>query len=153
MTLLGIRPEGDWHNSLEGFNWTRAATSFADRWGPILLHRLRDDAPVAPNGGGRLRDALRFQRRTQIGLLTMIFDDRDVPYFPYVIHGTTGGQTIVPVAARSLHWTEGGNSVFAMSVTRGDTPANDFPTRVWSAMRESTQAAFREAIAAEMRLK
>ena len=144
MSLIGVGVEGD-TDAFRAFNWTEIATTFADEWGPKILGALRLEAPVAPSGGGRLRDALRFERRTTIGNLTMLFTD-DVPFFPYVIHGTEGGQLIQPVAARALHWTSGGSDVFAMSVIRGATPKNDFPERVWSMMQDVVQTAFREAI-------
>ncbi len=144
MTLTHITVEGD-AGAFKAFKWTELATTFADEWGPKILGALRADAPVAPTGGGRLRDMLHFERRTSVGTLSMIFSD-DVPYFPYVIHGTVGGQIITPKAARSLHWTSGGSDVFAMSVVRGDTPANDFPTRVWVRMQEEVQNGFREII-------
>ncbi len=146
MSLTDIGMEGD-SESLAKFKWTDLAVKFADEWGPRLLAALRQEAPVSANGtdSGRLRDALRFERHATVGSLTMLFTD-DVPYFPYVIHGTTGGQTINPVAARALHWSSGGSDVFAMSVTRGDTPANDFPSRVWDRMAEEVQNGFRETI-------
>lgn len=142
MTNIGV--EGD-AGALQRFKWTELSVKFADEWGPKILMALRQEAPVAPDGGGRLRDKLHFERRTLIGSITMLFTD-DVPYFPYVIKGTTGGQVITPVAARALHWSSGGSDVFAMSVTRGDTPANDFPTRVWDRMAEEVQNGFRNII-------
>ena len=146
MSMSGIYSEGD-TAAFDRFRWTELATTFADTWGPMILTALRMEAPVSANGpdSGRLRDALHFERHTGIGSLSMIFTD-DVPYFPYVIHGTTGGQTIVPVAARALHWTTGGTDVFAKSVIRGDTPANDFPSRVWDRMADVVMSAFRDTI-------
>lgn len=146
MSLTHIGFEGDDADALRAFQWTKIAVAFADDWGPKILAALRAEAPVAPGAGsGRLRDALHFERRTAVGSLTMLFTD-DVPYFEYVIKGTTGGQIINPIAARALHWTEGGTDVFAAQVTRGDTPANDFPARVWDRMAEEVQAGFREKV-------
>ena len=146
MSMSGIYTEGD-TAAFRSFRWTELATTWADEWGPILLNALRQEAPVSETatGSGRLRDALHFERRTTIGSLTMLFTD-DVPYFPYVIHGTTGGQVITPVATRALHWNTGGTDVFAKSVIRGDTPANDFPSRVWDRMAEEVTSAFRDTI-------
>jgi hypothetical protein len=144
MSLLNVGITGD-GEAFAKFNWTEAATTFADEWGPKILTALRLAAPVAPDGGGRLRDALTFERHTSIGFLSMVFSD-PVPYFPYVIEGTVGGQLIEPVAAQALHWTSGGSDVFASSVVRGDTPKNDFPTKVWSMMQETVQAAFKQVI-------
>ena len=144
MSLLNVGMRGD-RDAFAKFNWTQAATTFADEWGPKILIALRLAAPVAPDGGGRLRDALAFERHTSIGHLTMTWSD-PVPYFPYVIEGTVGGQLIEPVAAQALHWTSGGSDVFASSVIRGDTPKNDFPVKVWSMMQETVQEAFKEAI-------
>lgn len=153
MTMIGATATGD-TAAFRSFNWTEVATTFADEWGPKLLESLRREAPVAPDGGGRLRDRLHFERRTSIGRLSMIFTD-DVPYFPYVIEGTDGGTVIQPVAARALHWTATttvpmlagmGTDIFAAQVIRGSTPKNDFPTRVWASMRDVVQDAFREAV-------
>ncbi len=145
MSLTNIGMDGD-AGSLAAFKWTDLAAKFAGEWGPRILAALREEAPVAQGtDSGRLRDALRFEFHAPIGALTMLFTD-DVPYFPYVIHGTTGGQIIRPVAARALHWSNGGTDVFAMSVTRGDTPANDFPSRVWDRMAEEVQNGFRDTI-------
>jgi hypothetical protein len=146
MSLSGIGFDGeDAQSELAKFKWTEIATSFADEWGPNILANLRAQAPVAPTGGGRLRDALRFERHTSIGHLSMIFSD-DVPYFKYVISGTVGGQIINPVAARALHWTSAGADFFAASVIRGATPKNDFPQRVWDRMAPEVATGFREAI-------
>lgn len=145
MSLTNIGFEDD-SAALRSFKWTKIAVAFADEWGPKILAALRAEAPVAQGASsGRLRDALHFERRTGMGSLTMLFSD-DVPYFDYVIKGTSGGQIITPVAARALHWTVGGSDVFAMSVTRGDTPANDFPSRVWDRMAEEVQAGFRDKV-------
>lgn len=146
MSMTGVGVEGD-SEAFRSFKWTQLAVKFADEWGPKILTALRQEAPVAQEGAGsgRLRDKLHFERKTLIGSLTMLFTD-DVPYFPYVIHGTTGGQIIKPVAARALHWTIGGADVFAKQVTRGDTPANDFPSRVWDRMSEEVSNSFRETI-------
>jgi hypothetical protein len=144
MSLTGIGFEDD-GKAFASFKWTEIATTFSDEWGPNILANLRAEAPVAP-GGGRLRDALSFERRTRVGTLTMIFSDPGVPYFGYVISGTQGGQLIQPIAARALHWQSGGADFFASQVTRGSTPKNDFPTRVWARMQEEVQSAFRDAI-------
>ena len=145
MSLTNIGLEGD-AAALRSFKWTKIAVAFADEWGPKLLAALRAEAPVAAGAdSGRLRDRLHFERRTGVGSLTMLFTD-DVPYFEYVIKGTTGGQVITPVAARALHWNVGGQDFFAASVVRGDTPANDFPSRVWDRMAEEVQAGFREKV-------
>jgi len=142
MTNIGVEDDS---NALAKYKWTEVASRFAKEWGPRLLAALREEAPVAADGGGRLRDRLHFEFHAPIGSMTMLFTD-DVPYFDYVIKGTTGGQVITPVAARALHWSSGGSDVFAMSVTRGDTPANDFPSRVWDRMAEEVQTGFRNLI-------
>ncbi len=143
MTEIGLKDDA---KAFRSFNWTRLAVAFADEWGPRILAALRAEAPVAAGAdSGRLRDRLQFQRRTTVGSMTMLFTD-DVPYFDYVIKGTTGGQIIKPVAARALHWSNAGSDYFAKSVVRGDTPANDFPSRVWDRMAEEVQNGFRDKI-------
>lgn len=151
MTTINVDVSGD-AEAFASFRWTQIATTFADEWGPKILGALRAEAPVAPIGGGRLRNRLSFERHTTVGFLSMLFTD-DVPYFPYVVHGTEGGQLIQPVATRALHWVSNGQDVFATSVIRGATPKNDFPTRVWDSMREMVQQGFRDAVREGMGLE
>lgn len=134
LTFEGGRPFTNW-------SWTKAATEFSDEWGPIILRALKAEAP---HRSGRLEDSLHFMRETSIGSLSMTWGDfyDPIPYFGFVLHGTQGGQTIVPVAARALHWKDSTGDHFAMSVIRGATPANDFPQRVWDRMRATVEAAF-----------
>lgn len=150
MSVEPIRVEGNLRQ-FSRFEWTRAAGKWAAEAGPLLLAELRAEAPVGTGQtSGKLRDGLRWQKRTRLGKLMMIFDAPDVPYLRYVIDGTSGGQTIAPVAARALHWNNGGGDVFAMSVTRGSTPANDFPSRVWDRMRGEVHHRFTEIIKKEL---
>ncbi len=154
MSMIGVSIESSATDKRK-FLFSRAATTWADEIGPQILAKLRQEAPVSANGpdSGRLKDSLNYSRKlTSTSTLLLMFDSRDVPYFPYVIHGTSGGQVIVPVAARALHWSSGGSDVFAKSVTRGDTPANDFPTRVWDSMKRVTEVRFAEIIKKEMGL-
>lgn len=146
MTIVGISTSGTGSDPLSRWKWTKAATAFADEWGPRILAGLRAGAPVGKGpGAGTLRDRLRYQRTTGVGSLTMLFDDPGVHYFPFVIHGTAGGTIIRPVAARALHWG-GSPGIFATRVVRGATRENDFPSRVWASMSGAVAAGFRQAI-------
>ncbi len=145
MSMTGIEVKDD-AQAFRSFNPRRGAVACPPAWAPRMRPAPRAAAPGAAGAdAGRRRDRLQFQRRTTVGSMTMLFTD-DVPYFDYVIKGTTGGQIIRPVAARALHWSDAGGDYFAKSVVRGDTPANDFPSRVWDRMAEEVQNGFRDKI-------
>lgn len=110
---------------LRAFQWSAAATEWADEIGPVVRDAMKAAAPVAPGpGSGRLRDSIRYERATTPGGITITWT-ANVPYARFVTSGTAP-HLIRPRAARALHWQAAGGGRFARLVNHPGTQANPF---------------------------
>lgn len=114
---------------LRAFAWRRAATVWADETGVIVREALKNAAPVGQGpDAGRLRDSIRYLRRTGEGSVVLEFTAR-TPYAKYVIDGTRP-HIIRARTARYLHWVDrSGRDRFAKQVNHPGTQPNRFPER------------------------
>ena len=133
-------------STLEAFELTARLVAASDIVSPVLRARIRDRTPVGRGGhAGRLRDSVTAQRRTSIGWVRLEFHSK-VPYAPYVIKGTKP-HTILPVAARMLHWTTpDGQDVFARRVQHPGTKANNYPRRAASDLMPFIALTYHQAL-------
>jgi hypothetical protein len=135
---------------LARFSWRRAAVAWADESGPLIRTALKNAAPVGKGPrAGRLRDAIRYERATGEGSVTLKFSTY-VPYAPYVLGGTKP-HVISAQAARALHWQRpDGSDIFRRKVSHPGTKPNPFPEKVIPVLapllRERLEAAVREAM-------
>lgn len=111
------------------FVWMRAAVKWADDVGPQLRSELKREAPVAHpdpagrNRPGRLRDSIRYERRTHAPDVDLYFNAH-TPYAKYVVNDTRPHE-IYPKAARYLHfWTPYGAPTNEHFVGPRGTPAH-----------------------------
>jgi hypothetical protein len=128
-----------------------AATTvvWADTEGPLIARELMAEAPVGKDpAAGRLRDSIRYQRESAFGVVDLQFHT-NVPYAPFVIHGT-GPHEIFPVVAQALHWHEEGRDFFAAHVHSPGTSPNDFPQRVLDRMSAEIVASYLSALEASL---
>lgn len=136
---------------LARFSWAKAATAWADEAGPLVRGALKREAPVGKGErAGRLRDAIRYERATNLGegMVTLRFDAH-VPYTPYVLDGTRP-HLITAKAARALHWKDGDRDVFARQVNHPGTKPNPFNERAVFPLTGTLREMFRAAIEAGM---
>jgi len=140
------------------FAWMAAAVKWADEVGPQIRSKLKEEAPVGEGGRrGRLRDSIRYERRTHNPDVDMYFNAH-TPYAKYVIDGTRPHE-IYPKAARYLHFFQnvGGASVERFVGPRGSgarsahvnhpgTRANKFNERAMDAMRPKIEQRFTEVM-------
>lgn len=120
---------------LERFQRASVFSEVADTVKPALLTALR---LAAPKKTGRLADHIWIHRATSIDVNASVelIATTDVPYAPFVLHGTRPHQ-IVPKVKQALHWWDAtGGDMFATVVNHPGTKPNRFPHRVWEAMRE-----------------
>jgi hypothetical protein len=148
---MTIKLEGDSGGSnLRRFQWTADAVRWADITGPKVRTALKAAAPVAKGpGGGRLRDSIRFERKTSTGSISMIFTG-NTPYTGYVIRGTPP-HLIRPRAAKALRWSVPGGSRFALIVHHPGTKPNPFPERAIRPMIPAIQHRFATIVQDSMR--
>jgi len=140
--MMSILNSPGWLEKGEGALILQAARAqWARAWGPLLRNEISKEAPVH---SGRLKSSIRMTTGTGIDFVSISIWS-NAPYAGYVASGTQGGQTIVPVARRALHWTNGGD-VFAKSVTRGSTSANDYPHRGYAKIRAAMDANLAEMV-------
>lgn len=134
------------------FSWAKTATTWADEVGPLVRSALKDKAPVGKGErGGRLRDAIRYERATNLGagLVTLTFVS-NTPYTRYVIDGTRP-HLITAKAARALHWVDAsGRDQFRRSVKHPGTKENPFPERAVFPLTGMLHEKFRAAVEAGM---
>lgn len=136
-------------NPLQRFEWAVAATGWADRIAPIVRNGMKAEAPVAKGpGGGRLRDSIRYQRKTSTAGLSIQFYT-NTPYAAFVVDGTPP-HIIRPRAARALHWQTNGNSNFARLVHHPGTKPNPFARKALEELTPMLQATFKDAVIATM---
>lgn len=138
------------------FVWLVSAVKWADEVGPEIRSKLKEEAPVGEGPRrGRLRDSIRYERRTHAPDVDMYFNAH-TPYAKYVIDGTRAHE-IYPKAARYLHFFQnvGGISVERFVGPRGSaarsahvnhpgTTANKFNVRAMEAMRPKIERRFTE---------
>lgn len=130
---------------LARFSWTRAVVQWADESGPLVRTALKNAAPVGKGlRAGRMRDSIRYERRTGNGAVTLRFDAH-VPYAGYVLHGTRP-HLITAKAARALHWSDSGGDHFARSVRHPGTRPNPFPRHVIPVLAPLLEERFRAAV-------
>lgn len=106
------------------FEWTPAATEWADTVGPLFLNTLRETCPVNKRAHfdnvGRLRASLRMERDTSEHHLTMEFT-ANTPYAGYVVTGVEP-HVMRPVNFRYMHWWDRpipGHEYFSKFVVHG----------------------------------
>lgn len=129
--FVGVTP-------LERFNWMKSAVAWADEVGPLVRTALKAQAPVGEGANaGRLRNSIRYERRTRSTLVQLRFGS-GVPYAKYVVRGTKA-HPIYPVAARALRFMGSGGVVFAKGVKHPGTRPNDFPRRALRVTRSSLE--------------
>jgi len=102
--------------------WDSASRRWADKVGPMLVEAIKSEAPVMT---GALRDSTQVTQVRTGNSIKLVFSAGDVPYAPYVIHGT-GAHIITPDTARALHW---GTDAFAAWVAHPGTRPNNYPDR------------------------
>jgi hypothetical protein len=140
------------------FVWMAAAVKWADDIGPQVRSKLKEEAPVShPDPGGRnrpgrLRDSIRYERRTRAPDVDMYFNAY-TPYAEYVINSTRA-HDIFPKAARYLHFWRPyraptieyfvGPRGSGAHVSHPGTKANKFNERAMSAMRQTIEDRFVE---------
>lgn len=120
-----IRLEGA--NKRLVFPWSAFAAKVAEEVGAMGVLAIKDAAPVAHEGGGRLRDSIMFHRNTKARLIEIIFT-ADTPYAKWVIEGTQP-HIIEARNVKALRFEMGGEINFATSVNHPGTFANPFPER------------------------
>lgn len=146
---LNILMQGkDLASHFERFNWTAAAVVWADQMGPVMREAIKAEAPVGKENGGRLRDSIRYERKTGIGGIDIRFTTT-APYAGYVIHGTRP-HDIRPVAALALHWQDAHGDNFATLVHHPGTKANDFPKRALEKSLPFLASSFKAAVGQEL---
>ena len=131
------------------FNWTEAASSWASAVGPAVQEALQRESPVAPVGGGRLRDSIREDRHISSGSAQLVFTT-DAPYAGFVLGGTAP-HVIRPKTARALRFQQGGQTRFARVVHHPGTRANPFPDRAVQALLPLIQQRFSQIISVSLR--
>jgi hypothetical protein len=144
MTVTGGR--GD--TPLGRFNFLKAAVTWSDVIGPPVRTSLQRAAPVGQSAdgsylGGRLRQSIRYQRKTTGGGVQVQFIS-GVPYAQYVIDGTKP-HVIRANAARALRIPlRGGGVIFRAQVYHPGTQPNPFPRRVLVEMEPFVQRTLRD---------
>ena len=132
------------------FEWTETTRRLMAEIAPVILARLKQEAPVGeerPGGrqSGRLKNSIGYKTETTPGTASLFFVST-APYARYVIQGTRGGQMLVPQSAFALRYYNNGDFVFASSIIRGDTPKNEFNKRVATELEPFIRNALRNAI-------
>jgi HK97 gp10 family phage protein len=148
---LGVRVQRPGRDPLRRFEWTRLAVRWADEVGPLTRTALKAKAPVGKGqGAGRLRDSIRYQRRTLGGAVVLEFT-ANTPYAKYVLSGTSAHE-IRPKAARVLHWVDAsGNDRFAAAVRHPGTKPNRFPEKAVLPLLPLIQRRFKEIVTEQLR--
>jgi hypothetical protein len=116
------------------FEWTATTRKVIAQIAPVILMRLKQEAPVGePRPGGRIpggfRNSIGFRTETEPGVVKLNFVST-APYAQYVIKGTHSGPFIAPQTALMLRYHANGGFIFASSIYRGATPKNIFNERV-----------------------
>jgi hypothetical protein len=118
-----------------------AMVQWADETGRYIVHELEAQTPVRT---GRLQGSMRYQRTLLGGMSLRMEWHSNVPYAPFVIHGTAP-HDIYPKAARALHWGPAGGGTFAMHVHHPGTKPNPFPARTMERVRLGVIASYMDA--------
>lgn len=127
---------------LHRFQWMTRAVAWADEVGPITRTLLKGQAPVGKGPrAGRMRGAIRYSRTTTPTMVRLEFKAH-TPYAGYTITGTRP-HTITAVAARMLHWKEGGRDFFRKSVHHPGTHPNPWHHRAMRVAEPIAMAAYR----------
>lgn len=134
------------------FRWTVAAVKWADKVGPMARTRLKEEAPVSTESqwnqhAGRLRDSIRYERKTDVGSEIELKWTAHVPYAGYVVGGTRPHE-IKATAARTLRWMWFGHApgavAFAKKVHHPGTRPNPFNLRAMQDILPDMQELFTE---------
>lgn len=142
---FGISESREGGSPIEHFNAMARLVGWADRVGPLMREALQKEAPVR---SGRLRDSIRYRRRTSGDGLAVEWS-ANTPYADFVVHGTQA-HTVHPVATHALHITDAhGDAAFAMFANIPEIPANDFPGRAATAHKTEIVETLREAMKKE----
>lgn len=133
-----------------GFQWTRAANSWAQAVGPPVRDAIRKRAPVGKGpGAGKLRDRIRARTSGSSGAVRAEFIAY-VPYAGYVRDGTRA-HVIVPRNASVLRFTSAaGSPVFAHRVNHPGTKPNPFAKDAVVAQLPMVRAAFTDIMRTAM---
>ncbi len=149
--MISMTIEREGRDPLTSFQWTRAAVRWADEVGPLGRAAIKAKAPVGKGpGGGRLRDSIRYVRRSNIGSGVTITFNAHTPYAGFVVKGTPP-HIIEARAAKSLHWVGPNGDVFRKRVRHPGTKPNPFPRRALTPLIPVIQAKYRDAIINEFR--
>jgi len=153
-----MRVSGD--NPRLQFQWKVASAKWADTIGPVIRDAMKAAAPVGQpqevasgtiatqSRPGRLRSSIRYERGGTGGSTTATFTAY-TPYAGYVIGGTKAHE-IWPVAARYLHFAQGGVERFVgprgtqAHVNHPGTTANPFHRRAMEELMDWVQETFTE---------
>lgn len=148
---LAMRISQSGSGSLRSFAWKRAATAWADETGVIVRDALKNAAPVGQGpDAGRLRDSIRYLRRTGEGSVVLEFTAH-TPYASYVIDGTRP-HIIRARAARYLHWVDaGGGDRFAKQVNHPGAEPNRFPERTIGPLLPGIQRRYTQIVTDSLR--
>ena len=138
-------------DSLARFRWTSAAVEWADEQGRIGRAALKAASPVGRGPrAGRLRDSIRYERRTAAGGVTATFTAH-TPYARWVVEGTAP-HIIRATAARYLHWVDtSGHDHFAKQVNHPGTRPNPFPRRALAPLTPAMQRRLAEIVSNRLR--
>lgn len=117
---------------------------------PVLLAEIRREAPVSSTeNSGRLRDSISFSRRSSGKGVSVEFTS-SAPYAKYVQDGTSAHR-IEPRTGNTLHWSQNGESVFALSVNHPGTKANPFVQRAVDRMLPWMRSRLRTTVEEELK--
>lgn len=129
------------------FDWIATQRKAAATLIPIVLTMLKTTAPVSATkpDAGRFKASIGYRVEPLPNAIKINFVST-ASYAQYVINPTTGGQLIYPNKAISLKYKNGfGDTVFAKSVVRGDTPGNDFHTKVANDIKQLIVETFKKS--------
>jgi HK97 gp10 family phage protein len=124
--------------------------AWADRIGPVVRADLKAHAPVAPENGGRLRDSIRYTRKTKLGSVAMTFTAH-TPYAGYVLHGTPP-HIIQARAARTLRYVKQGQTYFRYQVHHPGTKPNPFPKKTLETLIPEIRASLAREVGGHLRV-
>jgi len=130
------------------FNWSKTQRKVAVTIIPMILERLKDNAPVSQThpDAGRFKKSIGF-RVDSSPHFTKISFVSTAPYAKYVLYPTAGGTLIQPNKTMALRWQGGfGEYVFATSVVRGATKGNDFNQKVAHEVFPLLKKAFKDSV-------
>ena len=147
---IRVTVSGPSRSPFRGFTWSGIASRWASTVGPVVEEALRREAPVGQGpGGGRLRDSIRYEKRSGAGSIQLAYT-ASVPYAGYVLNGT-GPHEIRPRRARVLAFQQGGQQRFARVVHHPGTRPNPFPTRAVRPLLPLIQQRFAEIVTSSLR--